>query len=428
MHRSPKPRVERPGPGVCGRLDEAMELIGEVRDTTHAIEPAVLIPAVEAVCAPARRATRRVSIELVPSAVRFRRAQSISSVTTYRACPELLSVFFGRRTGECIRELVERVGDGDLAAAVDIRSRRATTAGVCLLHENARSLSSCEMAYTNRQIAKLLFIEESTVKVHAHHIYDKLGVRSRSALTVQAALERSAHATSAIESHADRGLVVALRELREVLAFCEPVVLVGAREDRLEGCDCGRVELAVDRLGKSETCDSTRHRVAVRPVGRHRVVGVGDRDDPRYERDVVVDETVRIALTVDSLVVMADDPSRSPSTRHVGEDALSDRRVLLHLAALLERERAGLFEESRRKADLPDVVDEATEVRLVAHLVGESHALGDVARVDRDSGRVAGRVPVSRVEGRDQRGGKLEVRALERFVDFGRSAASCRCS
>ena len=31
----------------------------------------------------------------------------------------------------------------------------------------------------NREIARLLFIEESTVKVHAHHIYDKLGIRSQ---------------------------------------------------------------------------------------------------------------------------------------------------------------------------------------------------------------------------------------------------------
>ena len=52
----------------------------------------------------------------------------------------------------------------------------------------------------NREIARLLFIEESTVKAHAHRIYDKLGVRSRSALAVQAALERSGQATSATES------------------------------------------------------------------------------------------------------------------------------------------------------------------------------------------------------------------------------------
>ena len=39
----------------------------------------------------------------------------------------------------------------------------------------------------NREIGRLLFIEESTVKAHSHHIYDKLGVHSRAALIVHAA-------------------------------------------------------------------------------------------------------------------------------------------------------------------------------------------------------------------------------------------------
>jgi DNA-binding NarL/FixJ family response regulator len=56
---------------------------------------------------------------------------------------------------------------------------------------------------TNREIGRLLYIEESTVKAHAHRIYDKLGVRSRSALAVQAALERADQATSAMESSSD---------------------------------------------------------------------------------------------------------------------------------------------------------------------------------------------------------------------------------
>ena len=50
---------------------------------------------------------------------------------------------------------------------------------------------------SNREIARLLFIEESTARVHTHHIYDKLGTRSRVALRVQAALERADQATSA---------------------------------------------------------------------------------------------------------------------------------------------------------------------------------------------------------------------------------------
>jgi len=53
---------------------------------------------------------------------------------------------------------------------------------------------------TNREIARLLYIEESTVKVHAHHIYDKVGVRSRTALAAYAMLERPDQATSATDS------------------------------------------------------------------------------------------------------------------------------------------------------------------------------------------------------------------------------------
>jgi DNA-binding NarL/FixJ family response regulator len=52
---------------------------------------------------------------------------------------------------------------------------------------------------TNREIARLLYIEESTVKVHAQHIYDKLGTRSRTALAVQAMLERADQATLATD-------------------------------------------------------------------------------------------------------------------------------------------------------------------------------------------------------------------------------------
>ena len=35
---------------------------------------------------------------------------------------------------------------------------------------------------TNRQIADRLFLGESTVKVHVRHIFEKLGVRTRTAL------------------------------------------------------------------------------------------------------------------------------------------------------------------------------------------------------------------------------------------------------
>jgi DNA-binding NarL/FixJ family response regulator len=52
---------------------------------------------------------------------------------------------------------------------------------------------------TNREIAAMLYIAEPTVKLHVQHIFDKLGVRSRRAIAMQAALERSSQATSAID-------------------------------------------------------------------------------------------------------------------------------------------------------------------------------------------------------------------------------------
>jgi len=47
---------------------------------------------------------------------------------------------------------------------------------------------------SNKQIARRLSIYEGTVKMHLHKIYDRLGVRNRTALTVY--VHRFAEATS----------------------------------------------------------------------------------------------------------------------------------------------------------------------------------------------------------------------------------------
>ena len=58
---------------------------------------------------------------------------------------------------------------------------------------------------TDRQIAAALVISEATAKRHAHNIYEKTGVRSRRTIMIQAALERSDQATSAIGESSESG-------------------------------------------------------------------------------------------------------------------------------------------------------------------------------------------------------------------------------
>jgi hypothetical protein len=69
-------------------------------------------------------------------------------------------------------------------------------------------------------------------------------------------------------------------ELEKVLATRESVFLVRAGQDRFECCDDRRVELAVRRLRESEAGYPARHRIPIGSIGRHRVVRIGDGDDP----------------------------------------------------------------------------------------------------------------------------------------------------
>ena len=89
------------------------------------------------------------------------------------------------------------------------------------------------------------------------------------------------------------------------------------RDLGLERLDDVRVEL---RPGAAlELAQRVRRGKAapVDAVGRHRVVGVGDEEDPRAERDLLAGEAVRVAGAVPALVVV----------EHPGRDGLDAERV-----------------------------------------------------------------------------------------------------
>ena len=121
-------------------------------------------------------------------------------VTAYRSTPELLAVLLRTATSSRrVRDLVRRIGDDDLARAVGYEMTAQSGSAEPLTPRQSEVHELLRQGLSNREIARLLFIEEATVKLHVQHVFDRLGVRSRKTIAMRAALERSVQATSAIE-------------------------------------------------------------------------------------------------------------------------------------------------------------------------------------------------------------------------------------
>ena len=181
-----------------GRIDEAVSMTWGVQDSTPAILPTVLLTAVSAIAA-----SKSKSRDVIALVGRFEeRALSLGVidflVTAWRSTPELLPIMLrASREPDRLGRLLRQVGDDDLAIAAGLERQAPLDPKSRLTPREREVHDLLAHGLTNLQIAELLFIGESTVKVHVHHIYDKLGIRSRTAIAVQAALERADQATSA---------------------------------------------------------------------------------------------------------------------------------------------------------------------------------------------------------------------------------------
>lgn len=109
-------------------------------------------------------------------------------VTAYRGNGDLLEALLSSdATREQTTHIMTRAGDADLLVAAGFEAAS--------LYDPLQSLSRREHdvyellcdGLGNAEIGQRLFITEGTVKVHVHHIFDKLGVRSRTALAINAA-------------------------------------------------------------------------------------------------------------------------------------------------------------------------------------------------------------------------------------------------
>jgi len=80
------------------------------------------------------------------------------------------------------------------------------------------------------------------------------------------------------------------------------------------------------------------HGIPVGTVRCHRVVCVGNRDDAREERDLVVGETLGIAVPVDPFVVVPHNASDLLVVSNLREDSLANDGMLLHEAPFVRRQ------------------------------------------------------------------------------------------
>jgi DNA-binding NarL/FixJ family response regulator len=178
---------------VCcsrGEIETAEALLASVRGTTTAVETVVLTSAVTAVLSLKRNAS---SLERVAEfeETAFATGAIDILVVAYRSVPELLAILLRR---SCDRErldaIIRAARDTDLCAAAGYPVEQPRAPREQLTPRERDVYELLRQGLTNRQIAQALFITEATAKLHAHHIYDKLGIRSRTALAIQAALER----------------------------------------------------------------------------------------------------------------------------------------------------------------------------------------------------------------------------------------------
>jgi LuxR family maltose regulon positive regulatory protein len=176
---------------TVGRTDDALTSASQAREATQGIEAQGISRCVRAVIALKTRASG--VTELAEEALdhAYTAGALDPVVAAYRGNPELLSLLLATpATAERTVYLLTRADDAALAEQLGTSPLDGIDPSLRLSKREREVYDLVRLGLSNGEIAKKLFISESTVKVHVHHVFEKLGIRSRRALalrTVQAA-------------------------------------------------------------------------------------------------------------------------------------------------------------------------------------------------------------------------------------------------
>ena len=178
----------------CGEVPAAEVTLQEARSSSRAVETETTALATEAVVA--LRTDTSAGVEHLLKHVEATRHVD-ALVAAYRAYPRLLAA---SSTFDSFRSVVEQAltsaNDRDFARGVAAWRDEPHADSPRLSKRESEVLALVAIGLSNAAIAQQLYISKATVKVHMRHIFEKLGVRSRTQAALHPAARRAHYATS----------------------------------------------------------------------------------------------------------------------------------------------------------------------------------------------------------------------------------------
>ena len=155
-----------------------------------------------------------------------------------------------------------------------------------------------------------------------------------------------------------------------------------------EGFHQPGVERAAGLMPQEADRARMTERLVIRPLRRHRVVVVDDRQNSRANRDSLPGQPLRVTLAVPSLVMAQNQRRDGVGERNRRDDFGADLGVDADLLEFFLGQRSGFRQDVLGHRELPDVVEQRRRLDALNLLGAEANLLGKAGRVHLNASNV----------------------------------------